>query len=76
MALPEDADRLYITLANNLSHEQLPFVIKNRSEYVSCQLVLYDEQVTVLKLSVPTLSVVRLHLNDEDNIPPDNTERG
>jgi hypothetical protein len=42
---PDEHNQLVRTLAHNLGKEQLPFVFKNRFDSVSCQVVLYEEQL-------------------------------
>lgn len=65
------------TLAHNLSQEQLPFVLKVKYEMVSCQLVLFDEQLTLLKLIIPSLVATRLPIDkDENDIRSNNPSRG
>ena len=64
----EERSQLVSYLAHNLHRNQLPFVFINRVDSVSCQIVLYDEQLTILKLAVPSLTATRLLFSDEDNI--------
>jgi hypothetical protein len=74
---PDEHNQLVRTLAHNLGREQLPFVFKNRFDSVSCQVVLYEEQLMMLKLAVPTLKATRLIIDDaETDIPLDSSEGG
>ena len=73
---PDEHNQLVRTLARNLGKEQLPFVFKNRFDSVSCQVVLYEEQLMVLKLEVPTLTAKKLITDDETDVPLSNSVSG
>ena len=71
-----ERDQFFGTLAHNLSPEQLPFVLKVKVDKVTCQLVLFDEQLTLLKLIVPSLVATRLPIENENYIRHNDSDGG
>jgi hypothetical protein len=71
----DDHDLLMATLVHNLDLDQMPFVMKLGFDTTACQVVLYDEQVMMLKLAIPTVSLVKLNYDkDENDIPLTNSK--